>query len=132
MKKMIIVAVLLVAVFFVALNSSMLAEQAEKWVQDNPKDPNAPTVLYDAARWCDILGDNQKAIAVYMDVYKQYPEQGELCAGALYHCADIQASTTSAPKLANDYLQIIFTQYPTIEDWNKKAKELSDEVNHGV
>jgi hypothetical protein len=132
MKKMIVVAVLLIAIFFVALNSTMLAEQAEKWVQDNPKDPNAPTVLYDAARWCDILGDNQKAMSVYMEIYQKYPEQGEICAAALYYCANIQASTTSAPKLANTYLDIIFNQYPTVEEWNIKAKQLSDQVNHGI
>jgi hypothetical protein len=130
MNKMIIFAIVLIVVFFVALNSSMLADQANKWVQDNPKDSNAPKALYYAARWCDILGDNTTAIVTYMKLYQQYPEDGDLCAPALYHCAEIQAETTSAPKMANDYLQIIFDHYASETEWDTKAKELSDEVNH--
>jgi hypothetical protein len=131
MSKMIIFAILIIGVFFVALNSSMLADQAVSWVQDNPKDPNAPKVLYYAGRWCDLLGDNNKAIATYLKLYQLYPEQGELCANALYNSAEIQVETTSAPKMANDYLQIIFDHYSTVTDWDDKAKELYDEVNHG-
>ncbi len=130
MGKMIFFAVVLIGVFFVALNSSMLADQAEKWVQDNPKDPNAPKALFYAARWCDFLGDNQTAIVTYMKLYELYPEQGDLCAAGLYHCAEIQDETTGAPKLANNYLQIIFDHYSSQTDWTAKAKELSDEVNH--
>jgi hypothetical protein len=130
MGKLIIFAVILIGVFFVALNSSMLADQADKWVAENPKDANAPAALYYAARWCDILGDNNKAIATYMELYQKYPDSADYCAAGLYHCADIEASTTSAPKLANDYLQIIFDHYSSEADWTAKAKELYEEVNH--
>lgn len=130
MRNMIIAAVILLGLFFTLLNSSMLANQADNWVQKNPDDPNAPSVLYYAARWCDILGDNQKAIETYMELYNDYPDQNELCAAGLLHCAQIQQETTGAPALANNYLKIIFSQYPDQTKWVAQAKVISDEVNH--
>ena len=130
MKKLVIAAILVIAVFFVALNTSMIADQATAWVKEHPKDPNAPVVLYRAARWCDIMGDNKKAIETYWSLYQQYPESSELCAAALYYSAQIQANATSARKLANTYLDIIIKEYPNSGNWSTKAKELYDEVNY--
>lgn len=130
MKKLIVAAILVIALFFVALNTSMLAEQATAWVKEHPKDPNAPVLLFRAARWCDILGDNNKAQEVYMSIYKQYPERSDLCPAALYYCAQIQADATSARKQANTYLEIIMKEYPNAGEWSTKAKQLYDEVNY--
>jgi TolA-binding protein len=129
-KALIISAVVLIVLFFTALNSSMIADQALAWVKEHPKDPSAPEVLYRAARWCDLLGDNNKARAVYWDIYEQYPEKGEYCAPALYYIAQIISDTTSARRQANTYLQIVIDQYPNVDNWGTKAKELYDEVNN--
>ncbi|HVM32168.1 MAG TPA: hypothetical protein VMU88_03475, partial [bacterium] len=64
------------------------------------------------------------------EIYQKYPEASGYCAAGLYHCADIEVETTSAPKMANDYLQIIFDHYASEVDWTNKAKELYEEVNH--
>ncbi|MGH7739242.1 MAG: tetratricopeptide repeat protein [bacterium] len=127
---MIIAAIVFLGFFFTLLNSSMLANQANDWVQKNPDDPNAPSVLYYAARWCDILGDNQKAIDTYMELYNDYPNQNGLCAAGLLHCAQIQQETTGAPDLAKKYLTLIFTQYPDQTKWVTKANVILDELNH--
>lgn len=113
-----------------ALNTSMLADQALKWVQENPKDPHAPKVLYEAARWCDIMGDNKKALEVYWDLYQQYPGSSSLCAASLYYSAQIQVDTSVSKKLADPFLKIILDQYFSETEWVEKARKLQDEVNY--
>jgi hypothetical protein len=131
MKKLIIGGCCVVALFLMAMNTSMLAGQAEEWVKDNPKDLHAPKVLYYAARWCDILGDNHKAQSMYWEIYQQYPENTSLCAAALYYDADNMVQTSAATKsYAVPILDIIINQYSNEEDWVSKAKTLRDEVTY--
>ncbi len=130
MKKLVIAILVLIVLFFLALNTSMMADQALKWVKENPKDPHAPKVLYDAARWCDILGDNKKALEVYWDLYQQYPENSALSAAALYYSAQIEVDTSVSKRLADPFLAIIFNQYSGESDWVGKARKLQDEVNY--
>jgi hypothetical protein len=129
-KKLIVGIILVIVIFFVGLNSSMLANQVEAWVKEHPKDPKAPELLFKAARWCDIMGDNKKAMDIFFRIYQQYPERKDLCVASLYYCADIQANDTSARKLANNYLDIILKEYPDAGEWSTKAKTLYDEVNY--
>ncbi len=124
---------LLILIFIVVLNTSMVADQFTSWVAANPKDPSAPDVLYDTARWCDLLGSDDKASAVYLQLYQQYPERADLCAPALYHVASNLANGTyivGIKKQALPYLDIIMDQYSSQEEWQAKAKQLYDEVNY--
>jgi hypothetical protein len=131
MKKLLIGGVLIIIFFVTVLNTSMLAEQANEWVKKNPKDPHAPQVLYYTARYCDILGDNNRAQTVYWEIYQQYPENSSLCAAALYYDADNKIETSAATKLyAVPLLDIIIGQYSNEEDWVLKAKALKDEVTY--
>jgi hypothetical protein len=129
-KKLIVGIILVIVLFFVGLNSSMVANQAQAWAKEHPKDPDAPVVLFKAARWCDILGDNNKAKEVYWQIYQQYKERKDLCVASLYYSAEIQATASSARKLANAYLEIILKEYPDEGEWSTKAKTLYDEVNY--
>ncbi|HVZ81975.1 MAG TPA: hypothetical protein VHE12_14400 [bacterium] len=133
MKKLIIGALILIAVFVVVLNTGIVAGQALDWVKENPKDPDAPLVLYRTARWCDIMGSDQRAESIYLQLYQQYPEKAELCAPALYYVAlDISNSSyaTGVRKQALPYLQTIIDKYSDQEEWRTKAKQLYDEVNY--
>lgn len=133
MKKLIYVAVAFIALFIIALNAGMMADQAVAWVNAHPKDPNAPDVLYKAGRWCDLMGSNDKAVEIYWMLYQQYPERGDLCAPALYYAAYIKGNSSYIAALrqqANQYLQIIMDQYSNQGDWGTKAKKLYDEVNY--
>ncbi len=130
---MIIGALLLVAVFLVVLNTGMVADQAVNWVKENPKDPGAPTVLFRTARWCDIMGNDERASGLYLQLYQQYPERGDLCAPALYHVAENIANSTytlGVRKQALPYLETIINEYSNQEEWRTKAKQLYDEVNY--
>ena len=126
---MIITIVVLIALFYTVLNTSMLGDQAKQWVKDNPKDAHAPIVLYYTARWCDIIADNRTALNLYWTLYQQYPEKSDLCAAALYYSAQIIVQTSAAKKQANDFLKIIMDQYPSENEWVTKAHALFDEVN---
>jgi hypothetical protein len=129
-KKLIVAIILVIIVFFIGLNTSMIANQAQAWVKEHPKDPEAPNILFKSARWCDILGDNNKAKEVYWQIYEQYKERKDLCVASLYYCAEIQATASSARKLASTYLEIILREYPSEGEWPTKAKKLYDEVNY--
>ena len=134
MKKLLIAAVAIIAVFIFILNSSFLSDQATAWVKEHPKDPNSADVLYDVGRWCDLTGDNDKAIELYTLLYHQYPERGDLCAPGLYHCAAIKANGSYIRVIrleAIPYLETIINQYPNQDDWGTKAKQLYDEVMNG-
>jgi hypothetical protein len=130
MKKLGFFVLLLFCLFFVALNTSMISDQAMDWVKNHPKDSNAPEVLYRTARWCDLLGDNKRAVDVYSELYQRYPERGDYCAPALYYLAKIMVDTTSSKIRAKPYLETIMTQYASETEWNSKAKVLYDEVTH--
>jgi hypothetical protein len=133
MKKLIWGAVALIVLFVLALNSSILSDQAVAWVKANPKDPSAPLVLYRAGRWCDIMGSGDKALEIYELLYQQYPEKGELCAPALYYSAEIKANGSDIlglRKQALPYLDILLNQYSSQEEWRTKGKQLYDEVNY--
>ena len=130
MKKIIAVVVLLIVALFIGLNTGLISDQAEGWVKNNPKDSHAPDVLYKAARWCDLMGDNDRAVSVYMDLYQTYPQRGDLCAPALYHVADIQVEVTNSKARAKPYLEKIINEYPGEEEWVMKAKQLYDEANY--
>jgi tetratricopeptide (TPR) repeat protein len=132
MQKLIVGAVFLILVSIVLLNSSMVADPVLSWVAANPKDPSAPDALYDTARCCDFLGNNDKAGAIYLQLYQQYPKRADLCAPGLYHLAYNLANGSyivGLKRQALPYLQIIMDQYPTEGDWGTKAKQLTDEVN---
>jgi hypothetical protein len=133
MKKLMIGAGLLILVFIVVLNTSMVADQAVSWVAANPKDPSAPDVLYRTARWCDLLGSDDKAAVVYLQLYQQYPDRADLCAPALYHVAYNLAEGTyivGIKKQAIPYLETIMNQYSSQAEWQTKAKQLYDEVSY--
>lgn len=132
LKKLIYVAIALIVIFVLVINSSILADQAVNWVKDHPKDPSAPEVLYRAGRWCNILGDGAKAMAIYDQLYQQYPEAVEYAAPAVYYSAEIRADASynkGVRMQAIPYLDIVINQYPTTE-WASKAKQLRDEVNY--
>lgn len=133
MKKLIVGALILIVIFVVVLNTGLVADQAVGWVKDNPKDPEAPVVLYRTARWCDVMGNDQRANAVYLQLYQQFPERGDLCAPALYYVAQNIANSSYAVgvrKQALPYLDIIINDYSSQEEWRTKAKQLYDEVNY--
>jgi len=131
MKKILMVAVLLIAVVVVVLNTSMVGDQASAWAEANPKDENAPEVLYRAARWCDVMGNDEKAKALYLQLVQEYPKRGDLCAPALYYTASDLASGSyivALRKQAIPYLKKILDEYPYQEDWRAKAQQLDDEL----
>ena len=133
MKKLIWGAIALIVLFILALNSSILADQALAWVKANPKDPDAAVVLFRAGRWCDLMGNDEKAIQIYQQLYDQYPEKGELCAPALYYAASIRANGSNIlalRKQALPFLDILLNQYSNQEEWRTKGKQLFDEVSY--
>jgi hypothetical protein len=133
MKSLVIGVGILILVFIVVLNTSFVADQAVSWVAANPKDPSAPDVLYDMGRWCDLMGNDDKARELYLQLYKQYPERADLCAAALYHVAYNFANGTYIvviKKQALPYLDIVMNQYSTQTDWQAKARQLDDEVTN--
>jgi hypothetical protein len=132
-KNLVIFAVILIVVFILVLNSGMVADQVVGWVKDHPKDPNAADVLYRTARWCDIMGNNDKAAELYWMLYQQYPERAELCAPALYYTAYDKANGTyivGIKKQALTYLDILLNSYSGQTEWCTKGKQLQDEVNY--
>jgi tetratricopeptide (TPR) repeat protein len=131
MKKLLIGGCCVILLFLLALNTGLMGDQVEQWVKANPKDPHAPKVLFYAARYCDILGDNPRAQKLYQEIYEQYPENSSLCAEALFDEAANKVSTSAATKAyAVPLLDTIQNQYPNEEEWVKKAKALKDEVTY--
>ncbi len=133
MRNLIVGVVLLGIIFIVVLNSGMVADQAVGWVKDHPTDPDAPDILYKTARWCDVLGNDDKAQALYWMLYQQYPERGELCAPAMYYTAYDKFNDTDivgVKKQAQTYLDILFNQYSGQTEWCSKGKQIQDEVNY--
>jgi|SRR5581483_2849677 len=123
----------LIVIFIIVLNTGLVADQSLAWVKNNAKDPAAPDVLFKTARWCDILGSDDKAIEIYWKLYQDYPERADLCAPALYYIAYLKANGTyivGVKKQALPYLETIMNQYSTQEEWRAKAKTLYDEVNY--
>jgi len=133
MKKLVIGALVLIGLFVLVLNTGLVADQALDWVKANPKDPQAPVVLYRTARWCDVMGSDERANAVYLQLYQQYPEKGELCAPALFYVAQNISNASynvGVRKQALPYLEIIINDYSSQEEWRTKAKQLYDEVSY--
>jgi hypothetical protein len=132
MKKILVVAVLLIALVVVVLNTSLVSNEAMDWVAANPKDPNAPEVLYRVGRWCDVMGSDERAKSLYLQLVQQYPKRGDLCAPALYYVASDLANGSyivALRKQAQPYLRTILDQYPDQEAWRTKAQQLSDELD---
>lgn len=132
-RNLVIVMVILIVGFLVVLNSGMVADQVVGWVNSNAKDPSAPDVLYKAARWCDMMGNDDKAAQLYWMLYQQYPERADLCAPALYYTAFDKVNGTyiiGIKKQAITYLDILLNQYSGQTDWCTKGKQLEDEVNY--
>lgn len=133
MKKLIVAAAFLIVTAVLLLNPSIEAKWATSWVSANAKDPQAPEVLYRAARWCDMLGDGTTAGSLYIQLHEQYPERADLCAPALYYLAYGLANASyvvGLKKGALPYLQEMMDEYPGQEEWQSKAKKLYDEVSH--
>ena len=133
MKKLIYWALALIGIFILVLNSSILANQAVSWAESNPKDPDAPLVMYRAGRWCNLLGDGDTALTIYQKLYDRYPEKSELCAPAMYYSGEIKSEASNVVALrkqAIPFLEIVTTQYASVEEWRDKAKKLLDEVNY--
>ncbi len=131
MKKIVLIAGAVILVFILVLNTSFVADQALAWVAANPKDSDAPDVIYDMGRWCDLMGNTDKARVLYLQLYQQYPERADLCAPALYHLAYNFANGTYIvviKKQALPYLDIVMNQYASQAEWQDKAKQLDDEV----
>ena len=133
LKKVVITAIACIILLILLLNSSILADQAVAWVTKNPKDPEAALVLFRAGRWCDTMGDNDRAQVIYWQLDEQYPERADLVAPALFYSADILANGSNIlglRKQANPILEIIMNQYSSQQEWSTKAKKLFDEVNY--
>lgn len=131
MKHLLIAVVLLVTGLVLVLNTSIVAERALAWVGDHPKDPDAPEVLYQVGRWCDIMGSNERAKTLYLKLVQQYPKRGDLCAPALYYTASDIADGSyivALRKQAIPYLRTILDQYPDQDIWKAKAQQLDDEL----
>ena len=132
-RNLVIVVVILIVAFIVVLNSGMVADQVVGWVNSNSKDPSAPDVLYKAARWCDIMGNDDKAAQLYGMLYQQYPERADLVAPALYYEAYDKVNGTyilGIKKQALPILDILLNQYSDQAKWCTKGKALQDEVNY--
>ncbi|HJT23381.1 MAG TPA: hypothetical protein VJ873_02315 [bacterium] len=132
-RNLIVVVAILIVAFVIVLNSGMVADQVVGWVNTNAKDPSAPDVLYRTARWCDIMGNDDKAAQLYWMLYQQYPERADLCAPALYYTAYDKANGTyilGIKKQALQYLTILLSQYSGQTDWCTKGKQLQDEVTY--
>jgi len=132
MKKLIIISAAVILGLIVILNTSMVADQAMAWVSAHPKDPDAPEILYRAARWCDLLGSGDQAAVVYKKLYENYPDRADLCAPALYYLGSDLANGTyivGIKKQALPYLGIVMNQYASQKEWCTKAKQLYDEVD---
>ena len=126
-------AIALIVLFVLVLNSSILADQAVKWVNANPKDPDAPLTLYRAGRYCNVMGDENRALEIYAQLYAQYPERAELCAPAMYYSGEIKANSSNIlayRKQAIPFFDIVANEYSSQEEWRVKAKKLADEVNY--
>lgn len=133
MKKLMYGALAVIVFFILVMNSSILADQAVDWVKDHPKDPDAPLVLFRAGRWCNLLGDGEKAIEIYQELYQEFPEKSEFCAPAMYYCGEIksdESNIVALRKQALPFLEIVTTQYASEDEWREKAKKLYDEVNY--
>ena len=133
MKKMIVAIVFLIVIALLLLNPSIEASWASSWVAANAKDPQAPEVLYHAARWCDLLGDGAMADNLYIKLHDQYPDRADLCAPALYYLAYGIANGSyvlGLKKGALPYLQDLVNEYPNQVEWQSKGKKLYDEVMH--
>lgn len=133
LKKLIIGAIIVIILVIIGLNSGIVADQAVSWVQAHPKDPSAPDVLYRTGRWCDIMGNDKRAAVIYLQLYQQYPERGDLCAPALYYTAADKVNNTyivGIKKESLQYLDILFNQYSSEKEWCTKGKQLYDEVNY--
>jgi hypothetical protein len=132
-KKMIYGAIALILLFVLVLNSSILANQVVAWADANPKDPDAPLMLYRAGRYCNVMGDDNRALEIYEHLYQEYPERAELCAPAMYYSGEIKANGSNNilayKKQALPFLDIVVNQYSSQEEWRTKAKKLYDEVN---
>lgn len=131
MKSLIFLGVLIAGILVLVLDPHLAADQVVSWVKQNPKYPSAPDLLYDTGRMCQFLQDGDTAIAVYNDLYQQYPDKGELCAAALYYCGEIESGADiKAYRLqAVPYLQIILDQYSDQTAWVVKAQALMTQVN---
>ncbi len=126
-------AIALIVLFILVLNSSILADQAVNWVNANPKDPDAPLTLYRAGRYCNVMGDENRALEIYAQLYAQYPERAELCAPAMFYSGEMKANGSNIlayRKQAIPYLNIVTDQYSSQDEWRTKAKKLLDEVNY--
>lgn len=129
MSKMFVLIIILATMMFVAMNSALICDETMKWADANPKDPGTAAILLRAGIWCDITGGNEQAFKLYQAVWDRYPDEGDLCAAALYKTAYLIAQGT-ARRGANRYLNMIFEKYQDQEKWRLKARELWDEVNN--
>ena len=133
MKKLIGGIIVVVVLFVLVLNPTFIANQTIEWVKANPKNEDAPKILFYVGRGCDLTGNGEKAVTLFWFLYQQYPEKGELCAPALYYCGRIKAegSYVKAYRMqAIQYLQIVLSQYVDQAEWQAKAKDLLNEVNY--
>ena len=133
MKKLIAGIVVVIVLFVLVLNPTFIASQTIEWVKANPKNENAPNLLFYVGRGCDLTGNGEKAVELFWFLYQQYPENAKLCAPALYYCGRIKAdgSYVKAYRMqAIQYLQIVMSQYADQTEWQAKSKDLLSEVNY--
>lgn len=128
LKALIIPILILTGVLVVALNTGFLADKALEWASKNPDRPEAPQLVYRVARWCDLTGDDQNAVRLYLQIYERFPERRELAAESIYRAA-LAVSYGTARRQASNYLDLLFREYPEQEKWRSKGKELWDVVN---
>jgi hypothetical protein len=132
MKVFILGAVLFGIIGVLALNPYLIANQIVDWAQQNPKADNVAEILFNTGRTCQFLTDGDTAIAVYNDLYTQFPDREDLCAPAMYYCGQIKMDSSYVKAIrvqALPFFQIVVDQYSDQTDWYKKAQQGILEVN---
>ena len=131
MGKLIAGILIFVVIFFVAMNTQMISDQTTAWVSEHGKDPSAPTALFWAGWWANILGDNQNAEKMFWTLYKQYPTDSDHVCEGLLDIAD-NRSQGAAKMSAVDYCNIVIQEYPSEQKWLEKAQKLKEQVKLNV
>ncbi len=129
MKPLVAVVVILFVALYFLMNAPLIQDSTLKWLEKNPKSPDAPAVLLRSALWCDWTGGDEQALLLYRTIWEKYPEAASHCAQALYETAYYYSQTTSR-RSANPFLEKLFSEYEGQEKWRAKGKQLWDEVNH--
>lgn len=132
MKGLAIFGALMAVLVVIVISPSVVAHPVLSWAKQNPQVESAPEILFDTARFCQLVTDGDTAIELYSYLYQQYPNNAALCAPAMYYCGEIKREAGYIKVIrmeALPYLQIVLDQYPDQQKWVVKAQQLMSEVN---